>query len=61
MYDLADWITRLERHGAGIAELATDSPVDGRGAYTQRVTTKLGPIPLIYQAELRREGPMAEE
>jgi ubiquinone/menaquinone biosynthesis C-methylase UbiE len=60
IYDLADWITRPERHGADIAEFASDSPFHGRGAYTQRITTKLGPIPLVYRAELRREGPMAE-
>jgi hypothetical protein len=60
IYDLADWITGLERHGPGIAELAGDSPFDARGGYTQRITTKLGPIPLVYRAELRREGLMAE-
>jgi ubiquinone/menaquinone biosynthesis C-methylase UbiE len=59
IYDLADWITGLERHGPGIAGLAGDSPFDGRGGYTQRITSKLGPLPLVYRAALRREGPMA--
>jgi SAM-dependent methyltransferase len=60
IYDLADWITRLERHGAAIADLAADSPFDGRGACTQRSTSRVGPIPLVYRVELRREGPMAK-
>ena len=55
IYDLADWITGLERHGAGIAELASDSPFDGHSAFTQRITTRVGPIPLVYRAELRRK------
>jgi SAM-dependent methyltransferase len=60
IYDLADWITGFERHGPGIAELAGDSRFDGGGGYTQRVTARVGPIPLVYRAELRREGPMAK-
>jgi SAM-dependent methyltransferase len=60
IYDLADWITRPERHGAGIAELASDSPFAAHGACTQRITSKLGPIPLVYRVELRREGPKAK-
>jgi SAM-dependent methyltransferase len=59
VYDLADWITGLERHGPGLAELAGDSPFAGRGACTHRSISRVGPIPLIYRAELRREAPMA--
>jgi len=60
IYDLADWLTGLERHGPGIAELASHSPFHGGGACTQRMTTRVGPIPLVYRAELRREGLLAE-
>lgn len=59
IYDLADWITGLERHGPGLAELSSDSPFNGDGAFTQRVISRVGPISLVYRAELRREGRMA--
>jgi Methyltransferase domain len=59
-HDLADWITGLERKGPGLAELASARPFEGRGAFTQRMTARIGPIPLVYRAELRREGRTAE-
>jgi SAM-dependent methyltransferase len=54
IYDLADWITRLERHGPGIAEVAADSPFGGGDSSTQRITLRVGPVPLIYRTELQR-------
>jgi SAM-dependent methyltransferase len=57
IYDLVDWLRRFEQHGPGIPELATDSPFGG--ACTHDVAIRLGPIPLVYRAELRREPPMA--
>jgi SAM-dependent methyltransferase len=60
IYDVVDWIRRLEQGGASIAELAKESPFEERGAYIQSITTRLGPIPLVYRAELlRREQPSA--
>jgi SAM-dependent methyltransferase len=59
VYDLADWITRAERRGASIAELANDSPFGGDDTYTRSVTAKFGPLPVVYRAELRRERPGA--
>jgi SAM-dependent methyltransferase len=55
IYDLVDWIRRFEQSGAGITELARKSPFGDRGSWTHRISTRLGPIPLVYLAELRRE------
>ncbi len=57
IYDLVDWIGRFEQQGAGIAELAKDSPFGGHGRHS--VTTRVGPIPLVYRADLWRERPSA--
>jgi SAM-dependent methyltransferase len=57
IYDLVDWIRRFEQRGAGIAELARGSPFGDRGSWTQSMSARLGPIPLVYLAELRREQP----
>jgi ubiquinone/menaquinone biosynthesis C-methylase UbiE len=57
VYDLADWITAFERHGPNVAELAADSPFGNHGACTHSITTKVGPIPLIYRADFRRKQP----
>jgi SAM-dependent methyltransferase len=54
IYDVVDWIRRFEQGGAGIADLAADSPFGNRGSWTRRVTARLGPIPLVYHADLRR-------
>jgi SAM-dependent methyltransferase len=54
IYDVADWIRRFEQGGPGIADVARESPFGGRGAYTQNITTRLGPIPLVYRAEFIR-------
>jgi SAM-dependent methyltransferase len=59
IYDVANWIRRFEQRGPGMAELARDSPFGDRGAFTHSITTRLGPIPLVYRAELRREPPGA--
>ena len=56
IYDVADWIRRFEREGPGIAELARASPFGDHGTCAWRITSRLGPIPLVYRAELRREG-----
>jgi SAM-dependent methyltransferase len=53
IYDLADWITAFERHGPNLAELAPGSPFEHHGAHT----TRIGPIPVIYRADFRREQP----
>jgi SAM-dependent methyltransferase len=57
VYDVADWLTRLESRGPGVAQLLQSSPFGARGMVTRSVTTRLGPIPLAYRAELRRERP----
>jgi SAM-dependent methyltransferase len=57
VYDFAAWIRRGHRGGPGVAELVQDSPFGERGAYTEAMATRLGPIPLVYRAELRREPP----
>lgn len=49
--------TRFEQRGAGIPELATDSPFGG--TRTRDIAIRLGPIPLVYRAKLRREPMMA--
>jgi SAM-dependent methyltransferase len=59
VYDLVDWIRRFEQGGAGIGELAQNSPFGNGGTWTQSITTRLGPIPLVYRAEFRREPPRA--
>jgi SAM-dependent methyltransferase len=56
VYDVADWLTRLESRGPSIAGLVRSSPFSDRGTVTRSVTTRLGPIPLVYRAQLRREG-----
>jgi SAM-dependent methyltransferase len=55
IYDLVDWIRRFEQSGAGITELARNSPFGDRGSWTYRNSASLGPIPLVYLAELRRD------
>ena len=57
IYDVVDWIRRLEQGGPGITELAAKSAFGERGGYTTGVTIRLGPVPLVYRAELRREQP----
>ena len=54
VYDVVDWIRRFEQGGAGISELAKESPFGDGGAFKQSITTRLGPIPLVYRAELLR-------
>jgi SAM-dependent methyltransferase len=55
IYDLVDWLRRFEQHGVGIPERAADSPFGG--ARTRDLAIKVGPIPLVYRAELRRGPP----
>ena len=52
IYDVVDWIRRFEQGGPPIAELAKESPFGERGAFSHSITTRLGPIPLVYRAEL---------
>ena len=52
VYDVADWISRFEHRGPNIAELAKESPIGERGAFSHSIVTRLGPIPLVYRAEL---------
>jgi ubiquinone/menaquinone biosynthesis C-methylase UbiE len=54
IYGVVDWIRRFEKGGESIAELTEESPFGEYGAYSHSVTTRLGPIPLIYRAELLR-------
>jgi SAM-dependent methyltransferase len=54
IYDIADWIRRFETGGPSSAELFERSPFGGRGTVTKMVTTRLGPIPIVYRAELKR-------
>ena len=56
IYDVVDWIRRFEQGGTGIAEAASKSPFGRRGECTQRVNTRLGPIPLVYRADLIRSA-----
>jgi SAM-dependent methyltransferase len=55
VYDVADWLARWELRGPGIAELLQHSPFGDGGTGAPGVTTRLGPIPLVYRVELRRE------
>jgi ubiquinone/menaquinone biosynthesis C-methylase UbiE len=57
VHDVADWISRFERKGPSVAELASASPPGGHGACTHSVTTRLGPIPLVYRVDFSREQP----
>ncbi len=59
IYDVADWIRRVERGGAGIAGLAAAAQFGARGGCTITRVVRLGPIPLVYRADLRRERPVA--
>jgi SAM-dependent methyltransferase len=52
VYDVVDWISRFEREGPSIAELAKESPIGERGAFSHSIVTRLGAIPLVYRAEL---------
>jgi SAM-dependent methyltransferase len=54
IYDVVDWIRRFEQGGPNIVELAKESSFGERGAFRYSITTTLGPIPLVYRAELLR-------
>lgn len=54
IYDVVDWIRRFEQGGPNIVELAKDSSFGEHGAFRHSITTRLGPIPLVYRAELLR-------
>jgi SAM-dependent methyltransferase len=54
IYDVVDWIRHFERSGPGIAELAAQSPF---GGCERIITSGIGPIPLVYRADLRRAPP----
>jgi SAM-dependent methyltransferase len=55
IYDMVDWIRRFEQQGPDVVELARSSPFGDGGAATITLVVRVGPIPLLYQAELRRE------
>lgn len=52
IYDVVDWIRQFEQRGPGIAELAQGSPFGERGSFSLGTPIRLGPIPLVYQADL---------
>jgi SAM-dependent methyltransferase len=54
IYDLVDWIRRFEQGGPGLVTLAGESPFGDRGTWTRSITVRLGPIPLVYRADLQR-------
>ncbi len=51
IYDVADWIGRIERRGGTTAELIARSPFGGGQV---QVIFRLGPIPLAQRTELHR-------
>jgi ubiquinone/menaquinone biosynthesis C-methylase UbiE len=56
IYDVVDWIRRFEQQGPDIVEHAKSSPFRGEAeACTRTLVVRLGSIPLIYRADLRRE------
>jgi SAM-dependent methyltransferase len=60
IYDVVDWIRRFEQQGPDVAELARSSPFGGGAAAGGRtLVARVGPIPLLYRADLRREPPGA--
>ena len=52
IYDVVEWIRRFEQGGPSIAELAKEGSFGERGAFSHSITRRLGPIPLVYRAEL---------
>src|SRR5215208_6316990 len=48
IYDVVDWIRRFEQGGPNIVELAKESSFGEHGAFRYSITTRLGPIPLVY-------------
>jgi len=61
IYDLAGWIRRFERGGPTAGELAVEGPYGRDGVRWQGLALTLGPIPLAYRAELRRERAAATD
>jgi ubiquinone/menaquinone biosynthesis C-methylase UbiE len=56
IYDVVDWIRRFEQQGPDVVELAKSSPFRGGAAAGGRtLVARMGPIPLLYRADLRRE------
>lgn len=53
IYDVADWITRLETRGPRLRELIAASPFD-RGEV--ETVAGIGPLPLLVRASLTRAG-----
>jgi ubiquinone/menaquinone biosynthesis C-methylase UbiE len=57
IYDVAGWIRRFEREGPGFSKVTGQSPFGANDEWTQKIANRLGPIPLVYQAELiKSEG-----
>jgi SAM-dependent methyltransferase len=55
IYDLVDWLRRFEQGGAGIDQLARESAFGAHGRITIENAMRIGPVPLVYRAELSRE------
>ena len=55
IYDLVPWIRRFEHGGQTAAELAARSPFGKGGVRKLDLAARLGPVPLVYLAELGRE------
>jgi SAM-dependent methyltransferase len=55
IYDLVDWLRQFEQRGPGIAQLARESAFAARGSIAIDDAIKIGPVPLVYRADLIRE------
>ncbi len=54
LYDVEDWVSRWERAGPALAELAPMSPFHDRGTWSRQSVLRVGPLSIVYRAELRR-------
>ena len=53
IYDLADWITRFENPRTGISDFGRLTPLGSAQPQPLELTFRLGPVPVVYRAELR--------
>ena len=61
VYDVEDWVRRWERSGPGLAQVAPGSPFQDHGRWERQVVLRLGPAPVVFRAELRREAEPAQQ
>ncbi len=54
LYDVEDWVSRWERSGPGLTELAPLSPFEERGTWSRQSVLRIGPLSILYRAELVR-------